>query len=70
MKKLKCYACDGIFDENKLIYCKDPDELMCPLCHAREDGFSEVEFGMCPAKTCKNKAECPLPEPYERGVEE
>jgi rubredoxin len=45
MKKLKCYACDGIFDENKLIYCKDPDELMCPLCHAREDGFSEVEEG-------------------------
>lgn len=45
MKKLKCYACDGIFDADKLIYCKDPDELMCPLCHAREDGFSEVEEG-------------------------
>lgn len=43
MMKLKCYACDGIFDEKKLIYCKEPDELMCPLCHDREPGFTEVK---------------------------
>ena len=40
---IKCYMCGGIFDENRLIYTKDPDELMCPLCHAVEPGFSEVK---------------------------
>lgn len=42
MELLKCYACDGIFEENTLIYTKDPDELMCPLCGAREPGFEPL----------------------------
>ena len=43
MAKLKCYLCEKVFDEKDLIYTKDPDELMCPLCGAREPGFEEVE---------------------------
>lgn len=43
MAKLKCYLCEKVFDEKKLIYCKDPDELMCPMCGAREPGFEEVK---------------------------
>lgn len=36
MAKLKCYLCEKVFDEKKLIYTKDPDELMCPMCGARD----------------------------------
>jgi rubredoxin len=43
MAKIKCYLCGKVFDEKKLIYTKDPDELMCPLCHEREPGFEEVK---------------------------
>ena len=45
MAKLKCYLCGKVFDEKDLIYTKDPDELMCPMCGAREPGFEEVH---CP----------------------
>lgn len=43
MAKIKCYLCGKVFDEKKLIYTKDPDELMCPMCGAREPGFEEVK---------------------------
>ena len=43
MAKLKCYLCGKVFDEKKLIYTKDPDELMCPICGEREPGFSEIK---------------------------
>lgn len=43
MTKLRCSWCLGIFPENDLIYTKDPDWLMCPLCREREPGFEEVK---------------------------
>lgn len=43
MAKLKCYLCEKVFDEKDLIYTKDPDELMCPMCGARDPGFEEVK---------------------------
>lgn len=47
MAKIKCYLCGKVFDEKKLIYTKDPDELMCPMCGAREPGFEEVKDNEC-----------------------
>lgn len=51
MKRLKCSWCGGVFDSEKMLYTKDPDYLMCPLCKTVEPGFSEEEEERLPEET-------------------